>query len=227
MSELTRTVGLVATSAAVGALAGFLLGTRVNVGSRLRLPLRRVGENLLQNPSFEQGDTSGNAQTPLDGGATNIRHWPVVGAPGTQKIAYSFEEHTGFEAADGFRFIDLTNSGFSKGPYGGVEQTVALIPGADYELTLQIGGMLPRSGSQVKARAGIVPMGPSKEFTVQMKSDGTKTWGPCTLEFVAPGASSKVRIDAPTPQTNSQGQPSKLIAIDDVQLYRLSPFLRP
>jgi len=231
MSELTRAVGLVATSAAVGAFAGFLLGTRVNVGSRLRLPLRRVGSNLVQNPSFEEhGETGRGFCTPLDGGATNISKWPVVGAPRTQTIAYCFEENTGFEAAEGRWFIDLTNNGSSKGPYGGVAQEVSLIPGADYELTLQVGGMLGRSGPQVKVLVDIVP-GPSNPFTVQMTSDGFKTWVPCQVEFVAPmtlspGTLSKVLIHAPGPQMNSQGQPSKLIAIDDVQLYRLSPFLR-
>jgi hypothetical protein len=224
-------LGAISAAAAVGAVVGFLAGSGLmgSVGNVLRLALRRVGRNLLENGGFE-GHPGGATQKPLDGGATDIPKWGVVGSQGTQTIAWTFEEHTGMDPAEGRNFIDLTNTGHSKGPYGGVEQLVSLIPDADYELTLQVGGKLDRSGPQVKVRVEILPMGPSEDFTVQMNSNGFKTWERRKMEFVAPmtppGTLSKVFIHAPVPQTNLQGQPSKLIAIDDAQLYRLSPFLR-
>jgi hypothetical protein len=93
----------------------------------------------------------------LGAGATNIRGWQVVAAA-TQEIAWSHESRTGFiEALDGQRFVDVSDGGSAQGPYGGVEQTVFLIPGALYELVLSVGASADKSGPQVSVTATPAP----------------------------------------------------------------------
>jgi hypothetical protein len=253
MNGMGRLLAVVASSAA--ATLFFLLMREVRSLEKLaRSRWFRETGNLLQNGSFEDPEhqfvESDNFMMHLDGSpakAGKIRGWRVVGNPGTQMIAWNHENGTGsIEAQEGHYFIDLTDDGRSAGPYGGVEQTGNLEPGRMYELELYISASgsgrrvdipEPRSGPEIKVTVDVDRNGApliSREFTAKRPPKGYR-WERCTMLFEAAGVPIgpfigrflpvRILIDAPRQDGPKPGVNCRLIAVDNVQLYRVSQVL--
>src|SRR5215470_919203 len=93
--------------------------------------------NMLTNGSFELGAfvNQGNATMVLNVGSTSITGWTVV----TDQLAWIDTGNPfGLSAQDGNRFLDFT--AYPAGaPFGGISQSLATIPGQQYELSFDLG----------------------------------------------------------------------------------------
>lgn len=93
--------------------------------------------NLITNGSFESGTflPPSNATMTLSPGATSITGWTVI----NDSIAWiGIGDPWGLDAYSGDRFLDLSD--YSAGlPFGGISQTIATAPGAQYTLSFYLG----------------------------------------------------------------------------------------
>jgi hypothetical protein len=146
--------------------------------------------NLLTNGSFELGAfvNQGSATMVLPVGSTTITGWTVV----NDQLAWiNTGNPWGLSAQDGDKFLDLT--AYPTGaPFGGVSQTIATVPGGQYELSFNLGSYTQRWGGppvSIVATAGNA----SQKFTVSTTSTSS-TWTPFTMIFTATGASTAVSL---------------------------------
>ena len=146
--------------------------------------------NLLTNASFEDGSfvNQGNATMVLNAGSTSITGWTVS----ADQLAWiDMGNPFGLSAQDGNRFLDLT--AYPAGaPFGGVSQSIATIPGQQYELTFYLGTYTQRWGGppvSILASAGNT----SRTFTVSTTSTAS-TWTPFSMLFMATSATTPVTL---------------------------------
>jgi hypothetical protein len=147
--------------------------------------------NLLTNGSFESGSYSfgGDGAQDLLPGSTTITGWTVITnhvAPIEAANVYSIIPE------DGNVSLDL--QGYSdSAPYGGVQQTVATVPGAQYQLSFWIGVQNSISyavgPASVQATAGSA----SQSFTNILSGAGNQ-WEQFSMDFSAPSASTIVTL---------------------------------
>jgi hypothetical protein len=145
--------------------------------------------NLLVNGSFETGTYSfgGDGGQNLPPGSTTITGWSVV----TNNVApISTPNSFSVTAQDGDVSLDL--QGYADGsPYGAVQQTLATIPGASYQLTFYVGVQnsvgIGAGPASITATAGAT----SQTFSNTLLG-ADQQWQQFTLPFVASGASTTI-----------------------------------
>lgn len=98
--------------------------------------------NLITNGSFESPASVGAPSLP--NGSTYLTNWTVVNA----EIAQG--GFSGITASDGSYSLDLTGY-HDATPYGGVQQVIATVPFAVYDISFDVGAVLGTSGIQVSA----------------------------------------------------------------------------
>jgi len=146
--------------------------------------------NLLTNASFEDGSfvNQANATMVLNVGSTSMTGWTVS----ADQLAWIDTGNPfGLSAQDGNRLLDLT--AYPAGaPFGGVSQSIATIPGQQYELTFYLGTYTQRWGGppvSILASAGNT----SKTFTVSTTSTAS-TWTPFSMLFTATAGTTPVTL---------------------------------
>jgi hypothetical protein len=146
--------------------------------------------NLLTNGSFETGSfvNQGNQTMVLPVGSTTISGWTVV----ADQLAWiNAGNPWGLSAQDGNFFLDFT--AYPAGaPFGGVAQSIATVPGQQYNLSFYLGSYTQRWGGppvSIQASAG----GTSQTFTDNTTSTGS-TWTPFSMLFTASSANTVVSL---------------------------------
>lgn len=161
-------------------------------------PLARA-QNMLINPSFEQGPPVGGNFLPLDAGSTAMPGWLVT--RGQIDIVT-----TAWQQVDGLRSLDLNGSPGS----GGIAQTFATTPNRDYSISFYVAG---NGGSAPAIKTIWVTVG-GQTGGVQFDNTGTSyanmKWTKYIYGFRATGASATLEFYSGTP--SSFGGP----ALDDV-----------
>jgi len=139
------------------------------------------GANLIANGSFESGPAPGDAM-PVAAGSTQIAGWVVTRAA----IDYC---GTRWTAAEGARSLGLNGSA-----PGGIAQTFATTPGAQYTVRFWMAGD-PGSTPVIKT-ARVTAAGQSKDFSADIT--GMWAWDPgwnsCTWAFIANTSSTTLEI---------------------------------
>lgn len=144
--------------------------------------------NLLVNGSFESGAfvNQGNDTMSLPVGSTVITGWTVV----TDTTAWIGPTNPfGLSASDGSYFLDLTNYQ-AYAPFAGMQQTIATVPGATYELSFDLGASTywGRPDSVTASAAGTV-------MTFVSPTTGTNNdWYQESMQFVATSTSTIVLL---------------------------------
>jgi hypothetical protein len=231
-----NTIFLLLTALSAAAIAVML--RREQLRGSVPIPVFPVDPDLIGNGSFEfeQGALIKNHQgyaMSLPPNSQAIRDWQVVsGQPGAHDILWvEYPNPVGVPASDGKRFVDLSGSDH-RTPYGGVKQTIGLLPTL-YQLKLDVGGLnppaFPGPVSVLVTIAGTGAPPQSQVFTTTVRSG----WQTFTWEFEAfgvlglpspgapPGIPTELRIQGESSQGNKNS-----IGVDRVSLRRLSPFLR-
>jgi hypothetical protein len=165
----------------------------IGIGGLCLIPVRpAAAQNLLTNPSFEDGNFTGvNPQsatgaTQLNVGATNITGWTTISA----ELAWIGTGNPyNIVAPDGVRSLDLTGY-HDSAPYGGVSQSIATQPGATYNLTFLIGAFGGNT-SQITATAGGTVQ--TLSFT-GIPTNTANQWNSVGFNFVASGASTTISL---------------------------------
>jgi hypothetical protein len=162
--------------------------------------------NMLTNGSFELGAfvDQGNETMVLGIGSTSITGWTVV----TDQLAWIDTGNPwGLSAQDGNRFLDFT--AYPAGaPFGGISQSLATIPGQQYQLSFDLGSYTARWGGppvSIVASAG----GASQTFSVSTTSVAS-TWTPFSMVFTATSANTPITL------TGSAGY--QYIGLDNVSV---------
>lgn len=168
-------------------------------------------QNLLANGSFEQGTfvNSGTGGYPLPVGSTVITGWTVSNA----ELAWLENGNSyGLETPFGSYFLDLTGYHDSL-PYGGVAQTIATTPGAQYVLSFDIGADQSAGtyGGPMSVAASAGSTAGSFTFTAPVGSLGNY-WGEFDLPFTATGASTAITLTG----TSSAG--GQYLGLDNVSV---------
>jgi hypothetical protein len=172
----------------------------------LLFAVSQANANLITNGSFELGSfvNQGNETMVLGVGSTVISDWTVV----ADQLAWiDVGNPWGLSAQDGDRFLDLT--AYPTGaPFGGISQTLATVPGQQYQLSFYLGTYTQRWGGppvSVVASAGSA----SQTFTVSTPSTSS-TWTPFSMLFSANASSTAITL------TGSAG--FQYIGIDNVSV---------
>jgi hypothetical protein len=146
--------------------------------------------NLLTNGSFENGAfvNQGNQTMVLPVGSSIITGWTVVG---DQLAWINAGNPWGLSAQDGDFFLDFT--AYPTGaPFGGIAQTIATIPGEEYELSFYLGSYTQRwGGPPVSIQASAA--GTSQTFSVTTTSTAS-TWTPFSMSFTASAANTQISL---------------------------------
>jgi hypothetical protein len=103
-----------------------------------------VHANLITNGSFESPASAGSPSLP--NGSTYLTDWTVVNA----EIAQIYPGCFGLTASDGSYSLDLAGY-HDAAPYGGVQQIIATVPFAVYDISFDVGAVSGTSGIQVSA----------------------------------------------------------------------------
>jgi hypothetical protein len=146
--------------------------------------------NLLTNASFENGRfvNQGNVTMVLSVGSNAITGWTVTG---DQLAWIDVGNPWGLSAQDVNRFLDFT--AYPTGaPFGGISQTIATIPGQQYELSFYLGTYTQRWGGppvSITTSAGSA----SETFTVNTTSSAS-TWTPFSMLFTATSTNTPVTL---------------------------------
>jgi hypothetical protein len=146
--------------------------------------------NLLTNGSFESGAfvNQGNQTMVLPVGSSTMTDWTVV----ADQLAWiNAGNPWGLSAQDGNFFLDFT--AYPTGaPFGGVTQTIATMPGEQYELSFYLGSYTQRwGGPPVSIQASAA--GTSQTFSVTTTSTAS-TWTPFSMLFTASSPSTAVSL---------------------------------
>ena len=169
----------------------------------------------ITNNSFETGSfvNDGNGTMVLPVGSTAITGWTVT----ADQLAWiTMPNPWGLAPQDGTRFLDLT--AYPAGaPFGGISQTLSTTIGNAYQLSYYLGTYTAAWGGppvSILASAG----GASQTCTVGTTS-AQSTWTPCTMNFVAAGASTLLSF------LGTQG--FQYIGLDNVVVDDLGPSTGP
>ncbi len=103
-----------------------------------------VHANLITNGSFESPASAGSPSLP--NGSTYLTNWTVINAEIAQICPGCF----GITASDGSYSLDLAGY-HDAAPYGGVQQVIATVPFAVYDISFDVGAVSGTSGIQVSA----------------------------------------------------------------------------
>jgi Protein of unknown function (DUF642) len=136
--------------------------------------------NLLTNGSFEVA-TGISSNATLSAGATNLTGWTVIGGGNLLWCDSSF---CSVPPSDGAFSLDLTGL-TNVAPYAGVQQFIATLPGAMYELTFDLSGRSDSIPVSVQATAGT---------TTSLFSTPLATWSSRKLSFTATSSSTMISI---------------------------------
>jgi choice-of-anchor C domain-containing protein len=195
---------------AVTAVCSALLLASIPTGAA-PLPKRAASTaNLVVNGSFEDGVES-EVSRPLDKGSTALKGWVVTRG----QIDVTQEDGKVWKAAHGRRALDLHGSpGF-----GGVEQTVATVPGRKYRVTFKMSGN--PGVEHEKVQLGVRAAGQSKVFELTMKGRSYEDlkWAEQAWEFTAREKATALELHTAMPPTaNGFGGP----LLDDVKLVEVN-----
>ena len=143
---------------------------------------------LLANGSFEDGAFAppSNATMTLVPGATALQDWEVF----NDSVSWiGVGNPFGLSAPNGDRFLDLTDYQ-AGGPFGGVRQTIATVPGRVYQLSFYLGSSTFHGRpSAVEASAGTTTQRFESALT------GTNNdWNLQSMEFTASAAQTTISI---------------------------------
>ncbi|MGA3239380.1 MAG: DUF642 domain-containing protein [Bryobacteraceae bacterium] len=166
--------------------------------------------NLIDNGGFELGAfTGGTSAENVSNGSTVIAGWTVVASAGINVGWLANGNIFDISTPFGNMFVDLTGSS-DTAPYGGVSQSVATTAGTSYTLTYDLG--VDQSSSVFSGPVGITASAGSTSGTCNNYNPaGTGSqWETCTLNFVAPGASTLITL--------SGQQGDQFIGLDNVDL---------
>jgi hypothetical protein len=152
----------------------------------------QASAQLITNGSFEQGAfvADGNHLMSLPVGSTVMTGWTTINA----EILWANNSNPFVSpASNGSMFVDLTGY-HDASPYGGVKQTVTLVPGQAYKLTFDEGVKQGSSvyGGPVTIRATASGIA-SQDFTYNPSGTGT-LWGTMEYDFVAIAASTDISL---------------------------------
>jgi uncharacterized protein DUF642 len=177
----------------VTSLAGLSLGLIV-----LSLPETSAwGANLLANGSFEAGTYSfgGDGAQNLAPGSTTINEWTIITnnvAPIQAANVYSILPEDANVSLDLQGYTDSS-------PYGGVQQTIATIAGAQYQLKFWIGVQndlgIAVGPASVTATAGST----SQNFINSLTGPGNQ-WQQFTMNFAATSLTTTISLSGLTTQ---------------------------
>ena len=156
--------------------------------SLFRLPARA---DLIINGNFESPAVPGGSYTDYDPGSLDIPGWTIIGSD-VAVVSGSFKRlGASFPAGAGAQWLDLSG-GVSNTP-GGVQQTVATVPGIKYNLSYLVGNVVAPSGPWgATSTVGVLINGILVQSAVN--SDGnrsTQSWELFHTSFVA-GSSATV-----------------------------------
>ncbi len=147
-----------------------------------------AGPNLFVNGSFE---SPGSSYVELGAGSTFITGWTTV----LSGVEYFSPSSQGVgAAADGSYVVDLANFTFLTG--GGLEQSVATVPGQSYDVSFSAGNSL----SSGRTGTGIIKVtlngvaASTQTFATAVATSATMAWAVRSFSFVATGSSTVVRF---------------------------------
>jgi hypothetical protein len=149
----------------------------------------------LANGSFEAGTYShgGDGAQDLPPGSTSITGWTVITnhfAPIQASNIYSVVPQ------DGNVLLDLQGYTDSS-PYGGVQQTIATLPGAQYQLKFWIGVQNDISYAVGPASVTAIAGSTSQNFTNSLAGAGNQ-WQQFTMNFAATNLTTTISLSGLT-----------------------------
>lgn len=177
-----------------------------------------AAQNLITNGSFETPIVPAGSFTDFPSGSTLITGWTVFGPAGGVSIVSGSFSQSGVTtpAQSGAQLLDLTGNGTNSTE--GVQQTVATIPGHQYQLTYFIGNNSSGSFFGITSTVNVLING------VQVFSDTNSavnltslTWQQFTHTFVASTASTTIGFQNADPPADSAN------GLDNVVLTDLTP----
>jgi hypothetical protein len=177
---------------------GICSGSSLSILSQLR---NAVYNNLVSNGAFETPSVSSYAQ--YAPGSSAIPGWQILSNPpdGVQIGAAG-----AFGATNGSQTLQLTGgSNYSTG--GAIRQTIATLPGATYNISVDIAS---RNGNSV---SGSLAFG-SQQVTL---TSASKTFTTCTWQMTASGTSTDLTLAGATNSATNQ------LLIDDVSVSLANP----
>lgn len=193
-------------SVIAGLIGGFLLFAGAPVDA----------QNLISNGSFETPLVPANNFTDFPVGSGAITSWTVFGPGGTEVsiVGGSFAQlGVTFPAQSGNQWLDL--SGNDSTSTEGVSQTIATVPGRQYQLSYFIGnttggGVFGTTSTVVVLVNGIVAF----TDTNAAISPTTLVWQQFTHTFVAPGTSTTLAFRSADPGGDNSNGLDNVVLID-------------
>lgn len=158
-----------------------------------------LAQNMLVNPSFENGPAIPGAFLPLDAGSTAMPGWIVT--RGQIDIVTS-----AWQQIDGLRSLDLNGSPGS----GGVAQTFATTPNRDYTISFYVAGNGGAAPAIKILKIAVVGQNPSVQFDNTGTSFSDMRWTKYIYAFRAISTATTLEFYSGNP--SSFGGP----ALDDV-----------
>jgi autotransporter-associated beta strand protein len=172
--------------------------------------------NLLANGSFDAGTYSfgGDGAQDLPPGSTTTTGWTVITnhvAPIQASNIYSIVPEDGNVSLDLQGYTDSS-------PYGEVQQTIATLPGAQYQLKFWIGVQNDLSYAVGPASITAIAGSTSQSFTNSLTGPGNQ-WQQFTMNFAASNLATTISLSGLTTQGGDY------IGLDnaDVELVALQP----
>ncbi len=183
-----------------------LLTITLALGLGLAVPLAHA--NLITNGSFETPVVSAYASFSTGG---SFAGWSVVGAQGSVAIVSGAYTQDGFSFVSqaGAQWLDLT--GISSNKATGVQQVVATIPGATYDLSFYVGNVYDPTNSADYGLFGttstvnlLINGSPVLAATnTQGAGSTTQIWQLFTTSFTDTGASTTLAFIKGDPSTDN------------------------
>ena len=168
--------------------------------------IAQASRNLLSNGSFETPSVPAGGLTNFTSGSSAITSWTVLG-PEAAIVNSKFTSFLiRFPASEGSQWLDLT--GYLSSNAGGVEQTVATVPGKAYHLSFAVGNVFDLRGlygttSTVDVTVNGMSLG---RFTNSCRTcTNILTWQTFNASFLATSPTTIIRFmnaDPPTDQSN-------------------------
>ena len=161
--------------------------------------------NLTLNGSFELGADPGGSFITLPSGSTEITNWTVTGS-GVTVIDYIGGL---WPASDGDRSLDLNGTDSA----GGVQQSIATIPGTIYVVTFDMAGN-PDGGLAIKTLEVSATGAGSQTFDFDTSSTSTSDMGWIQKQWTFTATAANTMLDFESTMTDSSYGP----ALDNVSV---------
>lgn len=177
-----------------------------------------AAQNLITNGSFETPIVPVGSFTDFPSGSALITGWTVFGAAGGVSIVSGSFSQSGVTtpAQSGAQFLDLTGNGTNSTE--GVQQTVATIPGHQYQLTYYIGNNSSGSFFGITSTVNVLINGVQAFSDTNSAVDLTSvTWQQYTHTFVASTGSTTIGFQNADPPADSAN------GLDNIVLTDLTP----